>query len=108
MTLFLRTQIPDEIQTIEQLHIWTSEILNNLYPNLNCVEQINPETGENIKAVRIEGNKYYYTAPEIPTWRYLSRASIDISSDHQRFGKIWEHARDFGGSAIPPEMRKVT
>lgn len=107
MTLFLKTQIPDEIQTIEQLTIWCSEILTNLYPNLVCVVQINPETGEDIKGRRVEGNKAYYTAPEIPTWRYLSRFEIDISSDHQRFGKIWQHALDFGNLAIPPEMRKV-
>lgn len=107
MTLFLKTQIPDEIQTIEQLHIWTSEILSNLYPNLVCVEQISPETGEDIKARRIEGNKFYYTAPEIPTWRYLSRAEIDISADHQRYGHIWQHAQDFGNAAIPTEMRKI-
>lgn len=107
MTLFLKTQIPDEIQTIEQLHIWTSEILNNLYPNLVAVEQIDPTTGEDIKARRIEGNKFYFTAPEIPTWRYLSRASIDISANHQRYGKIWEHALAFGNLPIPTEMRKV-
>lgn len=107
MTLFLRTQIPDEIQTIEQLHIWTSEILNNLYPNLSCVVQINPQTGEDIKGVRIEANKAYYTAPEVPTWRYLNRTELDISSNHQRYGHIWEHAIALGDLPIPSEMRKV-
>lgn len=106
MTLFLRAQIPDEIQTIEQLSVWCSEILSNLYPNLICVEQISAETGEDIKARRIEANKFYYTAPEIPTWRYLTRTQLDISPDHQRYGKIWQHALDFGNLAIPSEMRK--
>lgn len=106
MTLFLKTQIPDEIQTVEQLSVWCSEILSNLYPNLTCVEQISAETGEDIKVRRIEANKFYYTAPEVPAWRYASRSFIDISSDHQRYGKIWQHARDFGDAAIPTEMRK--
>lgn len=107
MTLFLRERIPVEIQTIEQLHIWTSEILQNRYPNLVCVEQINPETQEDIKVRRIEANKFYYTAPEIPTWRYVCRTEIDISPDHQRYGKLWEHALQFGDAAIPSEMLKV-
>lgn len=106
MTRFLPSEIPEQIQTIEQLMIWGNEILQNLYPNQTVVAQIDPQTGEDIKVRQVEANKFYYTAPEIPEWRYTARQEIKLHSDHQRYGRLWDHALSFGDLAIPQQMKK--
>lgn len=107
MTRFLTTDIPQQIQTLEQLIVWCAEILQNVNPNVVCVEALD-ENGNEIKVRRVEANKFYYTAPQTPTWRYLTRIEVDMSSDHQIFGRIWEHARDISDAAIPQGMKRVS
>lgn len=106
MTRFLTSEIPESIQTIEQLIIWCGEILQNLNPNLTCVETLD-QNGNEIKVRRIEANKFYYTAPQVPTWRYLTRIEVDISSNHQVFGRLWDHAIILSDLPIPQQMKRV-
>lgn len=107
MTRFLKSEIPESIQTIEQLAIWCAEILQHINPNLTCVETLD-QNGNEIKVRRIEANKFYYTAPQIPTWRYLTRIEVDIRANHQVFGRIWDHAIDMSDLPIPQGMKQTS
>lgn len=105
MTQFLPSYIPAEITTIEQLKVWCDEILVYLYPNKTVVETLDQD-GEEIKSNQIEANKFYYTAPATPEWRYVSRSAIKLSPNHHVFGRIWEHAQVIGSDTVPTQMRR--
>jgi len=107
MTRFLTTDIPQQIQTIEQLVVWCAEILQNQFPNVTCVETLDQD-GNDIKVRRVEGNKFFYTAPQVPTWRYLTRIEVDLNADHQVYGRIWDHAVSLGDTPIPQGMKRVS
>lgn len=106
MTQFLPSYIPAEITTVEQLAVWCSEILVYLYPDKSVVQTLDQD-GEEISSRQVEGNKFYYTAPATPEWRYVSQASIDLSPNHHVYGRIWEHAQPLGNDAIPAQMRRA-
>lgn len=106
MTKFLPSYIPAEITTLEQLRVWIDEIFVYLYPTKTVVETLDTD-GNEIKSVVIEGNKYYYTAPTTPEWRYVSRCAIKLSPNHHVYGRIYEHALDIGDDAIPAQMRRA-
>lgn len=107
MTLFRRELIPDEIQTLEQLMIWGGEILQNAYPDVTVVTNLDENANE-IKARAVEASKFYWTAPDPAEWRYSARFEIKLSANHQIYGRIWEHALPIGNATIPLQMRKPT
>lgn len=106
MTQFLPSYIPQEITTVEQLAIWCSEILVYLYPDRSVIQTLDND-GEEISSRQVEANKFYYTAPETPEWRYVAQSSIKISQNHHVYGRIWEHAQPIGNDVIPAQMRRA-
>lgn len=106
MTQFLPSYIPAEITTIEQLYVWCSEILVYRYPDKLIVQTLDPN-GEEIRSQQIEGNKYYYTAPAIPEWRYSTTGGIKLSPDHHLGGGVWLYALPIGSETVPTQMRKA-
>lgn len=107
MTQFLTSYIPQEITTVEQLAVWCSEILVYLYPNRSVVQTLD-QNGEEISSRQVEGNKFYYTVPATPEWRYVAQASIKLSPNHHVYGRIWEHAQAIGSDTIPAQMRRAS
>lgn len=107
MTQFLPSYIPQEITTVEQLVVWASEILVYLYPDNSLVQTLD-QNGDEITARQVEANKFYYTAPTIPEWRYVSTYSIKLSPNHHVFGRVWEHAQPVGNETVPTQMRRVS
>lgn len=104
MTLFLTTDIPDEIQTIEQLLVWGSEILQYLYPNTQVTDSID-SNGDPQKSRVIESNKFFFTATETGVWRHAARHLIDLDNNHLATGRLWNHAKSLGNGVIPVEMK---
>lgn len=106
MTQFLTSYVPQEITTIEQLVVWASEILVFLYPDNSLVQTLD-QNGDDVLSRQVEGNKFYYTVPTDPEWRYVAQASIKLSANHLVYGRIWEHAQPIGSETVPTQMRRV-
>lgn len=99
MTAFTPSDIPASVNTVEKLHVWSGTLLNHLYPTVTAIEA----TG-NAERVAQSG-PYEVTAVDPPQWRNITRASIPLSKNWQRSGKIWEHGEDIGSVAIPTEFK---
>jgi hypothetical protein len=101
MTAFNVSQIPADINTIEQLHVWTSTILSDLYPTQTAVE----DTGT---AVRVANSSpYYVSSSSPPGWRLISRSSIPLAGTWRRSGQVWDHAQDLGTLPVPAEFTQA-
>ena len=106
MTNFLKTEIPDEIQTIEQLSVWCTEILQYLYPDMQVPDGFN-EDGTISKARVIESNKFFFTVTDAGVWRHAARHFLELNKNHLSGGRIWQHVRSLGDEPIPAGMKKA-
>lgn len=97
-------QIPPDVDTVEKLKVWCSEVLAYNYPNVTSVEALDTD-GNPIKMRCIESNAYYFTAPSSPVWRHSSRSSIELAPEFKVYGKPWNHAKSLGDSPVPPQMQ---
>jgi len=104
MTAFAPTDIPANIQTIEKLAVWCAEILQYLYPNAMVTEFLD-EDGEPVKQRMIQSNKFFYDGVDPAEWRHNSRLSLQITSQHQVTGRVYNHVLDVGQLPIPAEMK---
>lgn len=96
--LNLATDIPSEINTVEQLAVWCGNCLTNLNSNLNAVE------GENYSQRAAQSGEYY-VAPVDKT-RHISRLSIEVSQDHLIGGaKPWKYALPLSDKPLTAAMK---
>lgn len=98
MVAFVRTDIPDGVNTVEKLAVWVNTLLQHLHPEQMVIEA----AGGSDRACISQ--PWYIPASNPPTWRVISRTSIAISSNWQRGGKIWVNAQELSGSIIPTEF----
>lgn len=98
MTALQLGNIPDAINTVEKLHVWSSTVLIHLNPEVTVIEV----GGSLDRAVLAQ--PWFIPASNPPTWRYISRTSIQISPNWNRGGKIWTYAQDLSAASIPSEF----
>lgn len=97
MTAINSAQIPNTLQTIEQIHAWSGTILNDLYLSQTAVE----DTGTAARV--IQQSPFLVTATQSPTWRLVTRSSFVLSSNWRRQGRLWLNVSPLGSSAVPAE-----
>lgn len=99
MVAMTKADIPDSINSVEALHVWTSQLLEYLHPTLTVVES----AGGAERA--ISSAPWKITASDPPCWRHISRASIQLNNDWAKGGKMWNYVVPLSGAAIPAEFR---
>lgn len=99
MTAFSKADLPDSINTVEKLAVWTDTLLQHLNAELTVIEA----AGGTDRAV--VSQPWFITAANPPTWRVISRSSIQIQNTWQRGGKIWNFAQELSGATIPSEFK---
>ncbi len=103
MTAFAKTDIPDNISTLEQLAVWVNVSLNNINPVLTAKEGTDNSDATNVYVA--SWAPYLITATSTPTWRSIGRFSIPLASDWQKGGRIWLHAEELSSLEIPVEFK---
>jgi hypothetical protein len=96
--------IPTTCTSVESVAVWATEVLQNLYPNLEVIGALDDD-GEPIKFFAVDSNKFFLTSVSPPEWRHLGSHSIKLKPEHQRGGKVWEHTYNLGEASVPAEMR---
>lgn len=99
MSAFSPADLPDSINTVEKLHLWTSTLLQHLNSEVTALE-----VGGSLDRA-IFSQPWYITAGSTPTWRVITRSSILVSPNWQRGGKIWTFAQELGSATIPSEFK---
>lgn len=99
MVAFTRADLPDSINTVEKLELWAVTLLQHLHPEYLVIEA----AGGQDRAV--VSQPWFINAANPPAWRIISRTSIQINSNWQRGGKIWNFAQDLSSAAIPTEFK---
>ncbi len=100
MVAFQPTDLPSSVNTVEKVQVWAATVLQHLHPELTVIEA----PGQNQLAVTAQ--PYWISVSDPPTWRYVSRTSIALSSNWQRgASKLWTHAQDLSNQAIPSEFK---
>lgn len=99
MTAFSTADIPQSINTLEKLAVWTLTVLNDLYINTTAIEA----TGQAERCV--VAGPYYVTAGDPQTWRYICRLSVPLAPTWRRSTKLWLSTQDLGVLAIPADYK---
>ena len=100
MVAFLTTDIPSSINSLEKLSVWSSSILNELFPSTTAIEA----TGSANRVA--ESGPFYIAAVDPPVWRVISRQSVPLNGQWRRgTGKIWTFVQDIGSASIPTEYK---
>lgn len=100
MTAFNKgTDLPDSINTVEKLAVWVETLLQHLNSETLAIEAAG---GQDRVAI---SQPWFIAASNPPTWRVISRSSIQLSPNWQRGGKIWNFAQELGTTAIPSEFK---
>lgn len=104
MTAFLPANIPGSIQTIEQLTVWCTEILQVNFPNSECIEFLD-EDGDPLPRRIVESNTFFYTAPNPAEFRHSARISLKVRPEWKTTGRVYDHIEPIGSTPIPAGMK---
>lgn len=99
MVAFSKADLPDSINTVEKLELWAVTLLQHLNPTTTVIEA----AGSTDRAV--VSQPWFITADATPKWRVISRSSIEVNSNWQRGGKIWNFAVELSSATIPSEFK---
>lgn len=99
MVAFVRTDIPDSVNTVEKLAVWAETLLQHLHPELTAIEAAGA-----LDRVAIS-QPWFISVSSPPTWRVISRTSIALNANWQRGGKIWTFAQELSAATIPSEFK---
>ncbi|NET91617.1 MAG: hypothetical protein F6K45_26715 [Kamptonema sp. SIO1D9] len=124
MTAFVASDIPENIDSIEKLHVWTSAVLNRLYPYKDTIVdvEINEADGSIIPVYETQAQMGYFltNAPwEDPAnkppgansdysqkWIAITHHTFDVQLNWlERRTDIWQHIAPLGDLVIPLEMK---
>ncbi len=98
MTAFNPSQIPAGISTLEQLHVWSGTILNDLYPTLTAIEDTN------IASRVAQSSPFFVDATTPVTWRVISRTSLPLNVNWRRAKSgLWLSVQEIGTIVIPSD-----
>jgi len=99
MVLWVPSDVPAGVNSLEKLSVWSSTILNDLFPTLTAIES----TGVADRVA--QSAPFFITASDPATWRVISRTSIPLQPTWRRSSKLWLFANDIGSSSIPTEYK---
>jgi hypothetical protein len=100
MTAFNPSDIPTEINTVEKLDVWCSQVLAYLNPDQVAIEATGSQTRTASAA------PFYITASDPAVWRHISRLSIPLSREWQGGGnQIWNYAQELSTAVIPANFK---
>lgn len=99
MSAFSASDLPDGINTVEKVHLWSGILLQHLNPDLTVIET----GGQLDRAVLCA--PWFISAANPPNWRIITRSSIQVNSNWQRGGKLWSYALELGSGSIPSEFK---
>jgi len=95
MTAFVAADIPSDITTIEQLHMWTSSILE-----FNLGNQSYPET--------VAGNEYFVSIKKgralDGTLRKIPRVRLELTEDYYTRPQ-WKAVKELNNGTIPDSFK---
>jgi hypothetical protein len=96
--LNIATDIPSQIVTVEQLNVWTGNVLANLNSNVNAIE------GDNYTQRAAQSQEFYIAA--VDKTRHVTRTSIEISPDHLvGSAKPWIYAVELSTKPLTAAMK---
>lgn len=99
MVAFVKSDIPDSINTLEKLAVWAGTVLNDLHTGLSVVES------SDYMERAAQSAPYLITAVDPAVWRVITRTSIELQPQWRRSGKIWEYAKELSTQSIPTEFK---
>lgn len=95
----LSTDIPSQINTVEQLAAWCSQVLATLNPTATAIEGVG-------YTERVAQSGIFYVAAD-NKWRRLIRLSLEVSPDHEAGGmKPWRYVQEISNTPIPAAFRQ--
>lgn len=97
-TINLATDIPSNINTVEKLAAWCSQVLANLNPSATAIEGVG-------YTERVAQSGIFYVAAD-NKYRRLIRLSLEISPDFEAGGlKPWQYAQEVSNTPIPAAFK---
>jgi len=94
----LATDIPSQINTIEKLAAWCSQILANLNPSATAIEGVG-------YTERVAQSGIFYVAAD-NKYRRLIRLSLEVSPDFESGNlKPWQYALEVSNTPIPAAFK---
>ncbi|MBD2090204.1 glucose-6-phosphate dehydrogenase [Microcoleus sp. FACHB-1515] len=100
MVALVRTDIPTSVDTVEKLAVWAMSILQQLHPGQTVVEATG--VAERVATAA----PFYITASQPAAWRFISRASLELTPNWQSSsGRIWTDVQPLSSQAIPAEYK---
>lgn len=96
--LNITTDIPSQINTVEQLAAWCALTLANINPTTEVIE------GVGYVERAAQAGIFYVSADN--KYRLLARISLQVSADHLAGGtKTWKYIQDLSNTAIPATFK---
>jgi hypothetical protein len=99
MTAFSASDLPSQINSLEELAAWATATLAALYPTEFILEA--PRVEEQVAT----SNPFQILASGTPDWRLISRTSLKLPEDWQGKGRPWELVQPIGTLPIPTEFK---
>jgi hypothetical protein len=100
MVAFLKTDLPDSVNTVEKLAYWAVAVLNNV--DYQSVVQEVPGTNQPTTVFQ----QFSYLDSGTRKWRFVGRVSTEISPNFQKGdAKPWTYVQALSSNAIPTEFK---
>lgn len=99
MTAFTPSDLPTQINTLEEVAAWAVAVLSSLYPSEFVIEA--PRVEEQVAT----SNPFQILATGVPEWRLISRTSLKLPDNWQGRGRPWELVQEIGTIPIPTEFK---
>lgn len=94
----LATDIPSQINTVEQLAAWCAAVLSNINPQATAIEGVG-------YTERVAQDGVFYVAAD-NKYRRLMRLSLEVSPDHVAGGmKPWRYVTEISNTGIPASFK---
>lgn len=97
-TINLASDIPSQINTVEKLAAWCSQVLATINPSATAIEGVG-------YTERVAQSGVFYVAAD-NKYRRLIRLSLEVSPDHEAGGlKPWQYTQEISNTPIPAAFK---
>lgn len=94
MTAFTKMQMPDSIDTLEEVAVWALSALSFVNADLTAIE------GPGISERTAQAGIFYVESDK--KYRFLGRISVAMSAEYlSGNNKLWTYAQELSNTAIP-------
>ncbi len=94
MTAFTKIQLPDSVDTLEELAVWAISSLSYINADTTAIE------GPGISERAAQAGIFYVEADK--KYRFLGRVSVQMSSEYlSGNAKLWTYAQPLATTEIP-------